>query len=437
MAVPKKVSVLAFQVGFGDCFLLRFDYAAGKRRHVLVDFGSFPKASWLKNDGMRRIAEKIKTESGNKLQAVVATHRHADHISGFSTEGDDPGSVIASCEPDVVVQPWTEDPDARIKARRPTAAFMAGFDGDDVRRGQAFTRGLSFVESLDALRDLLPVIEQEVLRLRGFGDDELAQQLSFFGRNGLSNLSAVENLLRMGRRGAARYVFHGADSGLEQVLPGVKVRVLGPPTLEQTTKILKFAATSADQYWLSLSRTALRLQEEDHRLFPGQAVASRDDAPSYARWLIGRLRGLKGRQLLEIVRSMDGVLNNTSVILLFEVGGRKLLFSGDAQLENWSFALEQPGVRDLLKDVQFYKVGHHGSLNATPKTAVWDNFQHRGRGLQTVLSTLPNVHGGKHGKPTEVPRETLLAALRNESALVSTQDLPKEPGAFAEIPVDF
>ncbi len=105
MPEPTSVSVLAFQVGFGDCFLLRFNYAGNKRRHVLIDFGSFPKASWLKGTGMRQIAEAIRDECGGKLDAVVATHRHRDHIAGFTTDEDDPGSVIASCSPDVVVQP--------------------------------------------------------------------------------------------------------------------------------------------------------------------------------------------------------------------------------------------------------------------------------------------------------------------------------------------
>jgi hypothetical protein len=437
MAAPTRVSVLAFQVGFGDCFLLRFHYAAGRDRHLLIDFGSYPKAGWLKGDGMRRIADRIKAECGGKLDGVVATHRHADHINGFTTEEDDPGSVIASCQPDVVVQPWTEDPDARTNAKKPTASFMSGFGGGDADdRRMAFARGVRFVDSLDALRGLLPVLEQEVAAFRSGGDTDMAAQLAFYGQNGLSNLSAVENLMQMGRRGDARYVFHGSDSGLEAVLPDVKVTVLGPPTLEQSDTIRRYATSAADQYWLTLTRTALRLEEGRAPLFPRADAVSHDGAPAYARWLIARLRTLRGRQLFEMVRTLDGVLNNTSVVLLFEVGGRKLLFPGDAQLENWSYALDQPGVSARLQDVDFYKVGHHGSLNATPKTTVWENFHRRGHGLKTAVSTLKDVHGGKHGKPTEVPRQTLLAALRGESAFVTTEDLDKQPGEFAQITID-
>jgi hypothetical protein len=34
-------------------------------------------------------------------------------------------------------------------------------------------------------------------------------------------------------------------------------------------------------------------------------------------------------------------MNDTSVILLFEIGTKRLLFRGDAQLETWSYALRK------------------------------------------------------------------------------------------------
>jgi len=72
-------------------------------------------------------------------------------------------------------------------------------------------------------------------------------------------------------------------------------------------------------------------------------------------------------------------VNNLSVVLLLEWRGRRLLFSGDAE---WSEA-RQGQVKDgcsngswnvmwrerkddLLQPLDFYKIGHHGSENATP-----------------------------------------------------------------------
>ena len=120
-------------------------------------------------------------------------------------------------------------------------------------------------------------------------------------------------------------------------------------------------------------------------------------------------------------------MNNTSLILLFEVFGKKLLFPGDAQIENWSYALEDAPTakktKALLAGVDVYKVGHHGSLNATPKKALWDNFKKRkGKKLKTLLSTMPGKHG-RTDNETEVPRRTLLKALKSETQLLNTVDL--------------
>ena len=90
---------------------------------------------------------------------------------------------------------------------------------------------------------------------------------------------------------------------------------------------------------------------------------------------------------------MDDAMNNTSIILLFEVNGQSFLFPGDAQIENWEFTLKQAALMKRLANVTFYKVGHHGSRNATPKS-LWKNFANRGaegtpNRLRTVMSTMP------------------------------------------------
>jgi hypothetical protein len=141
------------------------------------------------------------------------------------------------------------------------------------------------------------------------------------------------------------------------------------------------------------------------------------------------MRSIRGEQLLGIVRALDKVMNNTSLILLFEVNGKKLLFPGDAQIENWSYALSKPEIKRLLSTVNVYKVGHHGSRNATPKT-LWNGFKNRSKKktdkkrLKSFMSTMPGKHGNSRSK-TEVPRQTLVDALEGESELFTTTSLKK------------
>src|SRR5262249_26400656 len=151
---------------------------------------------------------------------------------------------------------------------------------------------------------------------------------------------AVENLMTMGTENV--YVYHGSCSGLEQVLPGVRIHVLGPPTLRQTSAIRKQRAWDEEEFWHFQTAAVERSAPASARLFPRAAVyRRRQRPPPFARWLIPRMLSMRAEQLLEIIRILDEQMNNTSVILLFQTAHRSMLFPGDAQLENWLYALRE------------------------------------------------------------------------------------------------
>ena len=148
--------------------------------------------------------------------------------------------------------------------------------------------------------------------------------------------------------------------------------------------------------------------------------------PSYARWTRERLSNLNKEMLFSITNAFDDALNNTSLILLFEVNGVFMLFPGDAQWENWQYALSKENYLEMLRKVSLYKVGHHGSRNATPK-ALWNNFECRSepdaveKEMKTVVSTMLGVHG--ESEETFVPSRALMKALEGCSKLHSTSSL--------------
>jgi hypothetical protein len=108
----------------------------------------------------------------------------------------------------------------------------------------------------------------------------------------------------------------------------------------------------------------------------------------------------------------DNLTNNTSLVVAFELppagegGERKvLLFAGDAQVGNWLSwddihawqpvdgakpAQAQPDMADLLQRTAFYKVGHHGSHNATLKAKGVERMRDDGA-LTAFVPVSPNV----------------------------------------------
>ncbi|NRF72229.1 MBL fold metallo-hydrolase [Aquincola sp. S2] len=412
---PVAVHIFAYQVGFGDCFLVRFRYAVGPSRHILIDFGSMGmRKGTAAADWMLKIANDIADKCEGKLDAVIATHRHADHISGFATNktGTASGNIIASLTPSVVVQPWTEQLDLAEDAVAPNVAHSA-----KARSAALALRSMNAVAG-SALA---------LVSAKGHGlAPALAARLGFLGEDNISNLSAVKNLAAMGPN---VYTFHGASDPLSKVLPGIKTHVLGPPTVEQTDSIKKMRSRDPDEYWhfqrMRMATEVATSQDTDEP-FPAARSIRGTRLPMSTRWVAKRVRDVRGSQLLQIVTSLDKAMNNTSLILLFEVGKKKLLFPGDAQIENWRYALSFPKIVKQLTEVDVLKVGHHGSLNATPKS-LWGAFAKKGttatpNRLKTVLSTMPGKHGDEARK-TEVPRTTLVNDLTEHSELHNTHDL--------------
>lgn len=442
---PEKIKLYSYDVYFGDCFLLIFEYAQG-RKSVLMDFGSTGKGKTQGPDAdkdeestgerMLTIANHIKETCGGKLDVVVATHRHKDHIYGFGLK--EPGRIIRECLPELVIQPWTENPDDNRDLTKKALVDANGFKASPHQ---------NFANMLNDMHNVAEAIENEAENLSDGSvfakpiSAELRDKIVFAADdNKVKNRKAVDNLNAMGSppTGESHYVCYGYDKiDWEKFLPGVKVHILGPPTLEQSDEITS-ATSSSDEFWslqamnkyfwgVQSATTSAARGGTGKPLFGSDKVMK--TRPANVRWFIRQLRNIRANQLLEIVRFVDGALNNTSVILLFEVDDQKLLFPGDAQIENWQYALKMAKsdakISKLLTETTLYKVGHHGSRNATPKS-LWDGFekkskQEKNNRLRTVISTME----GKHGETpdTAVPLPKMVTAMKAESTYTSTEEI--------------
>src|SRR5262249_34547602 len=117
-----SVWVRMYKVGFGDCFLVTIPAGNGVRR-ILFDCGSIaaPPGRALSDDVVPRIVKDVTGPDGiPRIDVVVATHRHRDHVSGFEA------AVWASVEVSEVWMPWTEDPvDPAAREIRETQGRLA------------------------------------------------------------------------------------------------------------------------------------------------------------------------------------------------------------------------------------------------------------------------------------------------------------------------
>jgi hypothetical protein len=117
----------------------------------------------------------------------------------------------------------------------------------------------------------------------------------------------------------------------------------------------------------------------------------------------------------ELALQLDSMTNNTSLVLAIEFANSDvLLFVADAQVGNWlswqnlKWETGQATVtgRDLLQRAVFYKVGHHGSHNATLREQGLELME----SLQTAM--IPVNHDIAVKKRwNKMPLEELLAAL--------------------------
>lgn len=383
------VRVRMYDVGFGDCFLLFIPTPGGPRK-VLIDCGSI-KAHATSMDQIvgQIIADVTDSEGKARIDVVVATHRHRDHISGFA---DRRWNEVEVKE---VWMPWIEkpnDPDAR-RIRQAQGRLAQALH-------TAFLR-------MNADRDLV--------------------DLAF---NATANDDAMERLHR-GFDGAPLRRFLPESPPDDRflrtdALPGVFIQVLGP---SHDDDVIRDMDPPAGQSYLRLvgdGADGVGVPEPfdedwvEDRPFPRLDPDEEDAVQNVGN---GREEALAAQ--------LDKAVNGTSLMLLFQIGEAHLLFPGDAQWGTWKAALDDPEVRNLLDKVTFYKVGHHGSHNATPTDFVKNHLQKESfprDDLRAMVSVTP------FQRWPDIPRVPLLDDLRRCTERLARSDEVHQPQGFERKP---
>jgi hypothetical protein len=332
-----SIRVRMYRTGFGDCFLVSFGPGT-KARHVLIDFGAHMHGEI---GTMEAVMADIEKTTGKKLAVLVASHAHRDHISGFGKFAE----RFAQFQISEVWLPWTDDP------KDTTAAAMK-------------KKHLALYDVLDDhLRHALGATE---------ADPRYAAAL-----NALSNLKGNETATRELARGfgtgaTVRYLEAGASLTKAGDIPGLSAQILAP---SRDTDFLGRMNPPAAQRFLTAAGDATGALRPFPTLEirPGDANYDglvRDGQPAVSAEEITYLQELAEAPADRLALALDNVRNNTSLVILFRFRARSLLFPGDAQWGNWQSWIGTDDARKMLGDLDFLKVAHHGSDNATPVDVV-------------------------------------------------------------------
>ncbi len=204
------VSVRMYNVGFGDAFLVFIPTPQGLRK-ILFDCGTRAAGPMP----IRKVAERIVADATDqdgeaRIDIVVATHRHQDHVSGF----DDP--TWEQVQVQEVWMPWTENPDdpQATQIRETQSGLAKALSRSLERQLQAVTAGSPEYETAAGLRDL--------------------------AHNALTNEDAMRTL-HEGFKGTPQRRYLPTPQADEQTfqtpaLPGVTVHVMGPSRDEQVIR---------------------------------------------------------------------------------------------------------------------------------------------------------------------------------------------------------
>lgn len=470
-AIPESspmMTVRHYCQGLGDCHLIRIKRNGPRDFFMLIDCGVHSSVS----GGPGKINDIVTDilSVTTIIDVLVITHEHVDHVSGFLSAADKFAEFEEIGE---VWMGWTENPDD------PQAKQLDKFKGQALALlGQASQR----LAGVSSDNQYLSNVKAGVQGILGFN----------FGVKGERVRAMRDAAGKLGKRQPPLYLEPGSLRPTIPGLDGLRIYVLGPPrdaallkVTDRQSEMYSLASTAAAPIAAALTgsfaSTAAGDQFFDDPAAPfdcnvglplvaayaGKAEGEEELAAltflknHYSGDLPAPPRTSRQRKPLDVnlidqswrridldwlatsstlAMQLDDQTNNTSVVLAFEdiKTGRVMFFAADAQIGswlswhdlNWKIGDATVTASDLLARTVFYKVGHHGSQNATAQA----------KGLELMTSPdlsafIPtNQADAKKVGWGEMPFHGILDALKKKTSgrTVRADDSWLGSGAFPE-----
>lgn len=404
----RKLTVRMYRDILGDCFLIRAPQGDGTI-NVLIDCGilqGMPGTAEQAN----RIMQDVAGTTSKHLDVLIVTHEHWDHLSVFEQAKD----IFADIDVSELWLGWTEDPRdelARKLSDGRAKALAIVCKGRDAALAMP-SSGAEFESELEPEEDH-PAVDlgfAELLTFLGIAPGDVGPALAARAR---ATTATIFDRLRAKAK-LVRYFRPGVDPVPVAGLSDLRAFILGPPRDEALLKrsaprkgtqevyqlasggvddLFHLAALDSDDGGMATADVELSLPFGKRLLLKSgpDPVGPKPDELEARRYFLEvydapdeQWRKIDQDWLLaseQLALKLDSDTNNTSLAIAFEIGtgknARVMLFPGDAQVGNWlswsslCWVVNEPDgerqvtIEDLLARTVLYKVGHHGSHNAT------------------------------------------------------------------------
>jgi hypothetical protein len=475
------VTVRMYRQGHGDCFLIAFPReGGGEPYYVMIDCGYKPGSQAFLGHGksLADVVKHLHASCGGHLDLAILTHEHQDHLNGIWKSSK---PYFEPFEIDETWVAWTEDPtndlanDLRKRHRDQLLGLLAA------RRELALAVGEDdvAVTRLDSLLGLELGAGAEKL-------DDASLSAAAEDPEKSVNKQAMKLIKD---KGAARkgcfYRYPGIAPLPLDGAAGIRAFILGPP--EKADLIADEDPHEGEGFPqgnpFSLAGASRRAEDErsspfrrhffvplkfafdprTHKETPfflekyGTERAEKEDVdgeevPDGASWRRIEDEWLYSAETLAL--KLNAGINNTSLVVAFELPTSKkvLFFAADAQRGNWASwksvtfkdGAETITAKELLARTVLYKVGHHGSHNATltgtPDDAEHPNLAWMGQGsaaaeFTAMITAVTKWAMEKNNPPWVHPLPSIREALYRKGrgrVFQTDEDEPVKPNGVSE-----